>query len=93
LESLQTAEIHRLAGEELSQPADLLTLGGVSLADLLDEVGNVDTAAVADAITRLVESRPGLSRNPKVLATDATQGMGGGNGKPKADWKTFLNIQ
>ena len=86
VEALQTRELHRLAGEHLAQPEDLLTLGRVELAELLDDDGNVDPEAVADAAAALIETRPGLAKNPRVAATDLSQGMGGG-GKPKApEW-------
>ncbi|WP_141682016.1 hypothetical protein [Mycobacterium malmoense] len=86
VEALQLRELVRLAGEHLAQPADLLALGGVALADLLDDDGNVDPDAVAEAAAALIESRPGLARNPRVLATDPTQGTGGSDGKGKPNW-------
>ncbi|PBA68776.1 hypothetical protein [Mycobacterium avium] len=86
VEALQLRELVRLAGEHLAQPADLLALGGVALADLLDDDGNVDSDAVAEAAAALIESRPGLARNPKVSATDPTQGLSGGHGTPKPEW-------
>lgn len=84
--ALQTRELHRLAGEHLAQPEDLLTLGGVELAELLDEDGNVDPEAVADAAADLIESRPGLAKNPRVLATDISQGRSGAIGKGQPTW-------
>jgi len=84
---LQTREVERLAGESLSQPADLLSLGGIGLADLLDEAGNVDSAAVADAAAELIASRPGLAKNFRVPAVDHTQGQGSDSpGKSGPSW-------
>ena len=90
VEALQTRELHRLAGDHLAQPEDLLALGGVELAELLDDEGHVDPEAVAEAAAALIESRPGLARNPKVLAVDSTQGQGGNPGKPKAGWEALF---
>ena len=65
VEALQTREVERLAGDLLSQPGDLLELGGVSLPDLLTEAGHVDSEAVAEAAAALIAARPGLAKNPK----------------------------
>lgn len=90
IEALQLRELHRLAGEHLAQPADLLALGEVTLAELLDDDGNIDPEAVAEAAAALVEARPGLAKNPKVLATDPTQGHGGSPGRGQPDWADLL---
>ncbi|WP_083178141.1 hypothetical protein [Mycobacterium scrofulaceum] len=90
VEALQLREVNRLAGEHLAQPADLLALGGVTLAELLDEDGNVDPETVADAAEALIESRPGLAKNPKVSAVDHTQGTGNSPGNRKLDWVDLL---
>ncbi|ORV81249.1 hypothetical protein AWC11_02375 [Mycobacterium interjectum] len=75
---MQTREVERLAADHLSQPGDLLALGGVTLAELLGEDGFVDPEAVAEAAAALILGRPGLAKNPRVAATDPTQGRGGG---------------
>lgn len=91
VEQLQTLEVHRLA-DELAQPSDLLELGGVSLADLLNEAGDVDNAAVAEAVAALLEARPGLAKNPRQRVVDHSQGTGSYvPATPKADWGTFLS--
>ncbi|WP_081809434.1 hypothetical protein [Mycobacterium sp. URHB0044] len=72
--SFQNREVERLAANHLSAPADLLTLGGVALADLLDDDGDIDPELVAAVAAEVLASRPGLS--PRVLATDPTQGRG-----------------
>lgn len=79
IESYQRAEVERLAAD-LAAPDDLMTVGGVSLADLLTEGGQVDSAAVAASVAALLEQRPGLARNPRVPATDPTQGTGSERG-------------
>lgn len=51
VETLQTAEVERLAGEQLAQPAGLWA-AGVRVADLVDDTGRVDADAVAAAAHR-----------------------------------------
>jgi hypothetical protein len=89
---MQTREIERLAGD-LAQPGDLLALGGVALADLLTEAGDVDSAAVADAVATLIASRPGLAKHPRDRAVDMSQGIG--NVRPgghKVSWADALRV-
>jgi len=88
----RSREIERLAAVYLSQPSDLLTLGEVTLTSLLTDDGFVDAEAVASAAAALVESRPGLAKNPKVLATDPTQGQGGRPPGTRASWESFLKV-
>lgn len=73
---LQTAELHRQAGELLAVPEDI-ELSGKALAEYLTPEGWVDRKAVADAAAAVIESRPGLAKSPKVSATDPTQGKRG----------------
>ncbi|WP_231997450.1 hypothetical protein [Mycobacterium sp. 1245111.1] len=84
---MQLREVERLASD-LAQPGDLLSLGEHSLADLLTEAGDVDEAAVAEAVAALIESRPGLARNPAQPAVDRSQGHGG----PAPRQPTFANL-
>lgn len=91
IEALQLREVERLSSD-LAQPGDLLSLGEHSLADLLDAAGDVDSAAVAEAVAALIESRPGLARNLRVLATDRSQGSGGDSSPDSpTDFSGFLN--
>jgi hypothetical protein len=90
IEALQIREVERIAGEHLAQPADLLSLGGVSLVDLVNADGCVDHDSVADLAAALIESRPGLAKNPRVLAVDPTQGSGGKPGKPAPTFADLL---
>lgn len=62
VETFQRADVHRLAAGHLSEPGDLFDVGGTTLAELLDEDGNVDEQLVTDAITALLQSRPGLGK-------------------------------
>ena len=80
IQALQTREVLRHAAE-LAEPEDLLSIGEHGLADFLTEDGEVNPEAVSEAVSALIEGRPGLARNPRVSATDTTQGSQGG-GKP-----------
>jgi hypothetical protein len=85
--AMQTRELERLAGEHLAQPGDLLGLSGIELSAFLDDDGNVDAEAVAEAAADLIEGRPGLAKNPRVAATDPTQGASGGaTAKLQPEW-------
>lgn len=90
LQGLQTAELHRLAGEHLAQAEDI-TLSGKSLADFLTPEGRVDHAAVAEAAADVIESRPGLAKYPKDRAVDPSQGSGNNRpGKAPITWGDLL---
>ena len=89
LEALQTAELHRAAGELLAQPEDI-SLSGQSLKDFLTPEGWLDHEAVAEAAQAVIEGRPGLAKNPRVLATDSTQGQGGQPGKAQPNWESLF---
>lgn len=65
VEAYQRAEIERLAGE-LAQPADLFTIAGVTVADLLGEDGEISAEAVAEKVAELLAERPGLSANATI---------------------------
>ncbi len=88
VEQLQTREVERLASKHLSAPADLLTLGGVSLADLLDDNGDVDPEKVNAVATEVLGARPGLK--PLDIAHDPSQGTGGNPGKRAPDWGSLF---
>ncbi|NVN51310.1 hypothetical protein [Mycolicibacterium hippocampi] len=73
LEQLQTAELHRLAGEHLAAPEDI-SLSGKPLSEFLTPEGWVDHQAVEAAAKSVIGSRPGLSKHSP--ATDRSQGHG-----------------
>jgi hypothetical protein len=74
IESLQTRELERIASKHLSNPADLLTLSGKSLADFVGEDGELDAEAIHATADYLLGSRPGL--RPGQAAHDRSQGLG-----------------
>lgn len=90
IEAMQTREALRAAGEHLAQPADLLALGDVTLADLLDDNGDIDLEAVANAAAAVIESRPGLAKNFRQPAYDHTQGRGSNPPKAQLGWDALL---
>jgi hypothetical protein len=85
--ALQTREVERLAGD-LAEPKDLLTLSGKELGDLLNEDGDVDAEAVAEAVADVLAARPGLRKND--AAIDPSQGLGGGRPKAQPTWGSLL---
>ncbi|MGQ9348814.1 hypothetical protein [Mycolicibacterium gilvum] len=91
LTQLQTAELHRLAGEYLSAPEDI-GLSGKELSEYLTPEGWVDRKAVEEAAHAVIESRPGLSRHAP--ATDPSQGTGSPRQKPRpqASWANIITV-
>lgn len=88
LEALQTRELERIASKSLAHPADLLTLSGKTLADLLDDDGEVDAVKVQALADEVLGTRPGLKA--RTLATDPTQGGTGSPGIPAPSWGNLL---
>ena len=85
---LQTRELERIASKSLANPADLLTLAGVSLKDLLDDNGDVDPGKVHEVAAGVLASRPGL--RPQAYAVDYSQGHTGATGRPAASFSDLL---
>lgn len=73
LVQLQTAELHRIAGEILAAPEDI-TLSGKPLADFLTPGGWVDRAAVEATAREVAQTRPGLAKYQP--GYDPSQGHG-----------------
>lgn len=61
VEKLQQNIVESLAKSQLSVPGDLLSIGTVTLSDLVNEDGMPDTAKVTAALAQLLKDRPGLS--------------------------------
>ncbi|GAB4678010.1 hypothetical protein [Mycobacterium timonense] len=85
---LQTRELERIASKSLSNPADLLTLSGKSLADFLDENGELDAELVTETANELLGTRPGL--RPHARPVDPSQGTG--NARPTKAQPTFADL-
>lgn len=64
LTAMQRREAERVAIDVLADPADLFTIGGTDLAELLDEAGDVDPEKVRAAAAAVVATRPGLGKAP-----------------------------
>ena len=87
--TFQQAEALRLAGEHLAEPGDLLTLGGVQVADLLGEDGSVDPALVQAAAAALVEAR-GARFAKAVPPANYDGGVRTTARTPTASWSSVL---
>lgn len=88
IEAMQTREVERLAGAHLAQPGDLLTLSGKTLADFLDDNGDVGAELVSEAAADVLAARPGL--RPNARAVDPSQGIG--NDRPARPKPSFVDL-
>lgn len=90
ISQLQRLEVERLASQELSNPADVFTLSGVNVSDLINgETGAVDHSLVQEVVAQILESRPLLRATQP--AVDPTGGLGGRpNKKPAPSWATLI---
>ncbi len=86
---LQRAEVERLASASLSHPEDLFSLSGNTVADYLDDNGNVDAAKVEADVAELIRERPGL--RPLARPSDPTQGLGSTTPRRDPTWSSLLN--
>lgn len=84
IEQMQQAEVERLAGESLAMPGDLFSLSGNTVADYLDDNGNVDPERVQADVAEILAERPGLK--PQAPAYDPSQGTGGGPARSTVKW-------
>ncbi len=69
VETMQRAEVERLAAADLAAPADMW-LTGTALPDLLDDDGDVDPAKVTDTIQRIIGDRPSWRAAPAAPSFD-----------------------
>ena len=76
LETMQRAEVARLAADSLARGGDLLEIGGLALADLLGEHGDVDPTRVSAAVERLTTDRGYLRRRRFQGSADNGAGLG-----------------
>lgn len=68
----------------MHRPADLFEIGGVDVADLTDDAGNIDPAQLATALTELQGERPYLFGLRPVSGYDLFTSMGRQNSTPAA---------
>lgn len=61
VERFQHADVERQVADRLAQPDDLFRFG-VTLADVLDGDGNVESGLVETALLGLLDARPGLAK-------------------------------
>ena len=87
VEALQRSAVLS-AATGLAVPADLLDVGHVEVADLLDEHGQPDPEKVRDAVAALVIARPGLRSGAGRPRPDPLQGPRGTTGAPS--WSDVL---
>jgi hypothetical protein len=92
LERLQHAEIIRLAGEDLAAPEDIFDVGGLDLADVLDDDGDVDHAEVEAVIHTLLSTRPGLRKQAAPRRTSFPDLGGGQRGGPPHASKSWASV-
>lgn len=88
IDTLLQREVERIASKGLSVASDVFTLSGLTLADFLDDSGDIDYDRVTETVNDLLGTRPGLKKLAR--AVDPSQGQGGNPGRPKADWASFL---
>lgn len=73
----QRRAIEQYAAEHLAQPSDLFTITGATVADLIDDTGDVDAEKLQVAVRDLLEQRPGLHKDARVVRPDLGQGERG----------------
>ncbi|BBZ23904.1 hypothetical protein [Mycolicibacter hiberniae] len=88
VEQLQRRDAERLAAKGLSNPADLFTLGGIELGELLDELGFVDPDKVSAVVSDILGSRPGLKLVDAPV--DRSQGFGSSVASTGPTWGNLL---
>ncbi|MET8693190.1 hypothetical protein ABZV65_11685 [Streptomyces bauhiniae] len=62
IEALLRRDIEQRVSDRLAVPADLFDLGKATVADLLNEDGDVMEDAITAAVEALIEKRPGLAK-------------------------------
>ncbi|MFI0191396.1 hypothetical protein ACH4PW_28095 [Streptomyces sp. NPDC017082] len=62
IEALLRHDIEQRVSDRLAVPADLFDLGKATVADLLNEDGEVLDEAITAAVEALLEKRPGLAK-------------------------------
>ncbi|MCT1352233.1 hypothetical protein [Gordonia sp. p3-SID1431] len=79
----------------LDEPGDLFEIGGVDLADYLDEDGNINSTDLQGAAAALVDQRPKLGKNYARYGSGLPQhrnwGQGGGL-PPQPDTTSWSDV-
>ena len=91
LEQAAAPRIERIAAEKLADAADLWT-GGVTVADVLDDAGDVVDTEVHAAVDGLLEQRPHWAA-PKPEPHKRPRGLTSGAGRPRTvpnNWASAL---
>jgi hypothetical protein len=86
---LRTAEVERIAGERLARAGDLLELSGLTVDELLDDDGLIDTARLGAALDTMLEARPYLAR--RRFQGSADSGVRTTATPPATSWHDVLN--
>lgn len=89
VDALHRSAVERLVADRLAAPADLFDVGQADLADLLDDDGNLDAAAVDQHVADLLATRPGLARDAGPRRLDLGQGVRGST-PGGASWSDLL---
>lgn len=87
---LQQAEVDRLASAQLSDPDDLRVFG-TTVADLVNEAGDLDPALVEAAVEALLERKPTLARGYVGDVDGFDGGSRQGVSKSSASWSSVLS--
>ncbi|ROO88755.1 hypothetical protein EDD29_6434 [Actinocorallia herbida] len=90
VEALQRAEVARLAGERLADPADLWRAGTLTVADMLTDNGTVDAAKVSTAVEAVLAEHPHWQRQVIPTAREVGLGGAGNDPDPVADFASFI---
>ena len=65
VERMQRSEVERLAAQTLAVAADVWAVGGLDLATVLNEHGDIDPDAVDRFTDEMIRARPGLHHDAK----------------------------
>lgn len=90
LEASQRREIERLAAESLAQPGDLFDVGGKDVPTFVTADGEIDAAAVTEAVAALLAERPGLHKDARVQWPDSGAGRRGHSSPAGTTWTEVL---
>lgn len=93
IEGMHRSEIERLVSDKLAVPGDVFEIGRISVGELLNDDGDVDSVKVDVAVSTLLSDRPGLAASPDSSSFDYGQGKRGSTSAPSMDWTKFLGTK